>query len=121
MATFRLILVCALYACMNVAGAALIKRQIARQTLDDAKDFIRLLMAPTVIVGFVFVFVSALVVFKALSMGRLNFVIPVANGINFVLTFAVGLFLFGERIRLVSVCGMALILGGIVLMSFAKD
>lgn len=116
-----LVLVCALYACLNVTGAALIKREIAKQTLDSVKDYINLLLTPMVVLGFVFVFAAALVVFKALSMGRLNFVIPVANGINFILTFAVGLFLFGERIRVTSVTGMALILGGIVLMSFAKD
>lgn len=121
METLRLILVCGLYACMNVTGAAIIKRQIAKQTLNSARDFITLLLTPSVMLGFVFVFASALVVFKALSMGRISFVIPVANGINFVLTFIIGLWLFGERLRAASVFGMAMILGGIFVMSFVKD
>lgn len=70
--------------------------------------------------GFAIILISALVLFKALSMAKFSLVNPVASGINFVFTLAVGYFVFSDRITWVHMIGLALILSGIVMISLVE-
>ena len=115
-----LIKVCFLYAVLNVTGAALIKYQIRQHSLDKISDYIGFIVTLRVLGGFCIIFASALVMFKALSIGKFSYVIPITTVTNYVLTVFLGHFIFGDRLSLFSLAGLSLILVGIIVMSFNK-
>lgn len=108
---------CFLYALLNVSGSAIIKWNLKGKTLNDLGEWIAFLFSAQVIIALTLVFISALVMFKALSTADFTFIIPVSTGINFVLTVIVGFFIFRDRINMISYMGFALILSGIILLS----
>lgn len=112
----RATMFCFLYALLNVSGAAMIKWKLRGRTLVALDDWIRLLLDVQVIGAFALIFVSALVMFKALSTGNFTFVIPVATGINFVLTVLAGYYLFKDQLNVLSFVGFGLIISGIILL-----
>jgi multidrug transporter EmrE-like cation transporter len=106
-----------LYAILNVAGAAIIKWNLKGKLLNQFGDWINFLLNIQVIGAFSLIFISALVMFKALSTADFTFVIPVSAGINFVLTLIAGYYIFKDKINFVSYIGFALILSGIIILS----
>jgi uncharacterized membrane protein len=102
---------------LNVSGSGLIKWQLKGRTLNTMGEWISFLLLPQVILAFALVFVSALVLFKALSSGAFTFVIPLAVGINFILTVILGRFLFKDALNMASFIGFGLILSGIIILS----
>ena len=80
-------------------------------------DWLRLLFEPQVIAAFALIFLSMLVIFKALSLANFSFVIPVSAGVNFLLTVIAGYFIFKDQLNYVSFIGFALIISGILLLS----
>lgn len=108
-----------LYALFNVSGAALIKLQLRGKSLVTLSDWISLINLPFVI-AFGLIMVSALTLFKALSINNFSFVIPIATGINFMLTVLVGYYLFHDKISLLGLAGYLLIIGGILLLSLTN-
>lgn len=119
-----IILICALYAALNVTGAAVIKNQIAAFQKEGHQfsgpiDFVNFLFRVKVILGFVIILLSALTLFKALSMQAFSFVVPVSNGINFVLTVVIGVLFFNDRVSLGQYVGLLLIITGILLVSLS--
>ena len=113
----KAVLYCALYALLNVSGAAIIKWNLKGKTLTSLNQWINLLLNVQVIGAFVLIFVSMLVIFKALSTANFTFVIPVSAGINFVLTVIAGYYIFKDQLSLASFAGFALIISGILLLS----
>lgn len=109
-----------LYAAINVSGAALIKSDLKNQSLSGISDYITFLLRWRVIAGFALVFLSAIILIKALSMAKISLVNPMATGINFGFTLIVGYFLFQERITISHYVGLALILAGILIISVAE-
>ncbi|MFN4313162.1 MAG: hypothetical protein ACK4E0_02630 [Chitinophagaceae bacterium] len=114
----KAVLFCLLYAILNVSGAALIKWKLKGRSLTAVGDWMRLLFEPQVIAAFALIFLSMLVIFKALSLANFTFVIPVSAGINFVLTVVAGYFIFKDSLNYISFIGFALIISGILLLSF---
>jgi multidrug transporter EmrE-like cation transporter len=114
------ILFCLLYALFNVTGAAIIKQQLLGQQLSSVKDYFSLLMNYKVILAFGIVFVSSLVLFKALSLSKCSLVIPIANGINFILTVFIGLYLFHDKLSYLHLLAIFLILSGIILLGILE-
>ena len=106
-----------IYAFLNVAGASTIKYSIQDFQLNSPRDYINLLLMPKVLLGLSVIFLSALVMFKALSLGKFSLVGPVATGINFLFTILVGLLFFKEKLSIQMYVGLLMILGGISLMS----
>src|SRR5688572_22792880 len=98
----KAVLFCLLYAMLNVAGAAIIKFRLKGKVLTSMNEWISFLFTPQVIGAFVLIFVSALVMFKALSAANFTFVIPISAGINFILTIVVGYFLFKDNLNIIS-------------------
>ena len=113
----RTIAFCFFYALLNVSGAAIIKWKLKGIVLNELKHWIAFLFNYQVIAAFALIFISALVLFKALSSGQFTFIIPVAIGINFILTVIAGCFIFKDQVNLVSFVGFALILSGIIILS----
>ena len=113
----RAILFCFIYALLNVSGAAIIKYNLKGKTLNALSDWLRFLFQGQIIVAFFVIFLSALVLFKALSSGNFTFIIPVAVGINFVLTVILGYFLFKDNLSIGSYFGLLMIIGGIIILS----
>ncbi|MBC7947914.1 MAG: hypothetical protein H7Y42_08550 [Chitinophagaceae bacterium] len=110
-------LFCALYALLNVSGAAIIKWKLKGKTLTTLNEWIGLLLNVQVIGAFALIFLSMLVIFKALSLANFTFVIPVSAGINFILTVIAGYFIFKDHLNLISFIGFTLIISGILLLS----
>lgn len=108
---------CFLYALLNVSGAAIIKWKLKGRALTAFSQWIDFLLNFQVIGAFVLMFFSALVLFKALSTANFTFIIPVAVGINFVLTIIAGYFIFKDSLNLISFIGFTLIVSGIILLS----
>lgn len=113
----KAVLYCALYALLNVSGAAIIKWNLKGKALTSISQWLSLLFNIQVIGAFALIFVSMLVIFKALSSANFTFVIPVSAGINFVLTVIAGYFIFKDQLNMASFIGFALIISGIVLLS----
>jgi len=113
----KAVLYCALYALLNVSGAAIIKWKLKGKVLSSFNDWMNLLLNVQVIAAFALIFCSMLVIFKALSTANFTFVIPVSAGINFVLTVVAGYFIFKDHMNLVSYVGFTLIISGIILLS----
>lgn len=113
----KAVVFCLLYAMLNVTGAALIKWKLKGRTLSAVNDWLKLLFEPQVIAAFALIFLSMLVIFKALSLANFTFVIPVSAGINFVLTVIAGYFIFKDSLNYISFIGFALIISGILLLS----
>ena len=108
---------CFFYALLNVSGAALIKWKLKGRTLNAFSDWVQFLLNIQVIAAFALIFVSALVLFKALSAGNFTFIIPVSAGINFVLTVIAGYYIFRDQLNMASFVGFGLIISGIILLS----
>src|SRR5688500_5752306 len=113
----KAILYCSLYALLNVSGAAIIKWKLKGRVLNAFSDWLQFLLNIQVIAAFVIIFMSALVMFKALSAANFTFVIPVSAGINFILTIIAGYYIFKDQLSLASFIGFALIISGIILLS----
>lgn len=108
---------CFFYALLNVSGAAIIKYNLKGKSLVAFNDWIRFLFQAQIITAFAIIFLSALVLFKALSSGNFTFIIPVAVGINFILTVAIGYFIFRDQLTLGSYFGLLMIIAGIIILS----
>jgi multidrug transporter EmrE-like cation transporter len=113
----KAVLYCALYALLNVSGAAIIKWNLKGKVLTNFNQWINILLNVQVIVAFALIFVSMLVIFKALSTANFTFVIPVSAGINFILTVIAGYYIFKDQMSLASFAGFALIISGILILS----
>jgi multidrug transporter EmrE-like cation transporter len=111
------ILFCFLYALFNVTGAAFIKWKLKSIQLNTFNDWIRFVLNLQVMAAFLLIFLSALILFKALSSGDFSFIIPVSAGINFILTVIAGYFIFKDQLSFQSFIGMAMIISGIILLS----
>jgi multidrug transporter EmrE-like cation transporter len=106
-----------LYAVLNVSGSAIIKAKLKNQTLTGFSDWVSFLFSIQTISAFALIFISALLMFKALSFSNFTFIIPIATGINFVTTVIVGYFLFQEKVNYISFIGFSFILCGIIILS----
>jgi len=113
----KAVLYCALYALLNVAGAAIIKYNLKGKVLTNFNQWINILLNVQVIGAFALIFVSMLVIFKALSSANFTFVIPVSAGINFILTVIAGYYIFKDQLSFASFVGFTLIISGIILLS----
>ena len=112
---------CIVYALLNVSGAAMIKLKLKGRVLSNLYEWIQFLFNAQVILAFIFIFLSALVMFKALSTGSFSFTVPIATGINFILTVIAGYFLFKDQLNFTSFLGFTLILSGIILLSLNQQ
>lgn len=106
-----------MYATFNVCGAAIVKLQLKQTKLAAWQDWLTLFFNGYFIVAALFIILSALAMFKALSGSQFSFVIPIATGINFLLTVVVGYFLFQDRLTIGSYIGIFFIVAGILMLS----
>ena len=117
MNALRVIIFCLSYAVLNVSGAAFIKKEIPYHDLKSITGYINFLITWRVVLGFFLIVISALILFKALSLGNFSYVIPIATGINFSLTVTLGVFIFYDKFSIFSYIGLFLIITGIIFMS----
>lgn len=113
-----IILCCVLYAFLNSIGASFIKSQIETVSLVSIQSYVQILLNIKVISGFFLIFLSALILFKALSLGKFSIVAPLSNGINFICTVTIGYFYFNDRLNSYQLFGLFLIITGILFISF---
>lgn len=113
----RTILYILLYAAFNVSGAALIKWQLKGKSLETLNEWLKLVLNLPFIAAFLLIVFSALAFFKALSTNSFSLIIPIATGINFILTIGVGYYLFQDRLSTLSFIGFILIISGILILS----
>jgi uncharacterized membrane protein len=120
MISFLTIVLCIVYATLSAIGASLIKSAIAGKSLDNAHNYFFFLLSARVVAGFLLIFIGALVFIKALSLSKFSLVVPIAVGINFVLTVMLGYYQFGEKLSSTSYFGITMILSGILLMGLRR-
>jgi multidrug transporter EmrE-like cation transporter len=106
-----------LYACFNVAGAAIIKLHLKGIKLSAWNEWLKFIFNPSFFIAFFLIILSAFAMFKALSTNQFSLVIPIATGLNFILTVVVGYYLFHDRLSLTSSLGFLMIVGGILVLS----
>lgn len=106
-----------LYAAFNVSGAAMIKWQLRGRSLVTLNEWLQFLINPPFVMAFLLIILSALALFKALSTSNFSLIIPIATGINFILTIGVGYYLFQDKLSVLSFLGFILIISGIILLS----
>jgi multidrug transporter EmrE-like cation transporter len=106
-----------LYACLNVSGAAFIKLQLQGQRLTDLGEWLKFIFNPYFFVAFALIILSALSLFKALSTNQFSLVVPIATGVNFILTIGIGYYLFEDKLSMISFLGFLLIMSGVVILS----
>ncbi len=112
---------CFLYASLNVLGTVTIKSALGTRSLNSFNDYFWFLLYWKTILGLFFVFSSALVVFKALSMAKMTYILPVSTGINFLMIFCIGIFVFKEAQTTYSLVGASFVLAGIFFLSIKTD
>ena len=118
------ILLCSMYALLNVAGAAVIKNELVSlqkegHQLSMPVDYVYFLFRLKVILGFFIILLSALTMFKALSLQNFSFVAPLATGINFLLTIVVGIIFFKDKVSFAQYIGLLFIISGIMIVSLS--
>jgi multidrug transporter EmrE-like cation transporter len=106
-----------LYAAFNVSGATLIKMQLKHCRLAGWQEWINFMLNVPFLIASSFIVFSALALFKALANGAFSFVVPIATGMNFLLTVIVGYFLFQDRLSVMSYFGFILIMAGVLILS----
>lgn len=106
-----------LYAILNVSGAGLIKYLLKGKGLQNWNDWMQLILNVPFVIAFIMILTSALALFKALSINNFSLIIPIATGINFLLTVLVGYFLFQDKLSLFSFIGCTLIISGVIILS----
>jgi multidrug transporter EmrE-like cation transporter len=106
-----------LYAAFNVSGAALIKLKLKNQNLSSFREWVNFLFDVHFIIAFVLIMISALALFKALTSNQFSIILPIATGVNFLLTLCVGYFVFEDRLSVFSFIGLILIISGIIIIS----
>ena len=109
-----------LYALFNVIGAGMIKQELRTYTLDSISHYFYFLFKIKVMISFAIILASALMMFKAISLGNFSFISPIATGINFFLTISIGYFIFKDNITILQVFGLILIFCGILCISIAE-
>ncbi len=107
-----------LYALFNVSGAAMIKTLLKGRSLTTLADWLALTVNLPFLTAFGLIALSALALFKALSTQNFTLIIPLATGVNFILTIGAGHLIFGDRLSMLSLLGFILIISGILVLSF---
>jgi uncharacterized membrane protein len=107
-----------LYALFNSAGAVMIKYHLRNKSLISFKDWVAFIFQPTFVFAFLLIVISALLLFKALSVGAYSIVIPTATAINFLFTVLIGVLFFKERVGFLMLAGICMILGGLFILSY---
>lgn len=113
------------YASLSVLGATLIKVTLnswGRESkgLNGFKDYFSFLFELKVFLGMAIIFCSALVLFKALSLGGFNYVLPMSAAINFILTALIATYFFGEDFDWTNLVGISLIVAGVFVLNLKK-
>jgi multidrug transporter EmrE-like cation transporter len=114
------VLLCFIYAIFNVSGAALIKWELQKVQLSGYWDYVLFLLRFKVIGGFAIVFLSALIMIKALSLSKISLVNSMSTGLNFTLTLLVGYIVFQDRLTTTHYFGIILILAGTMFIALAE-
>lgn len=120
MQILKIVLVCTLYAVLNTTGAAIIKNELKTMSLNSVKDYVIFLFNFRVIGAFSVILLSALMMFKAFSLGKFSLISPIATGINFFITVMIGFFIFKETLTALHFAGLSLIFIGIIIIGFAE-
>jgi uncharacterized membrane protein len=108
---------CFFYSLLNVTGAVIVKWRLRGKALSSFGDWIHFLIAVQILFAFVLIFISALILFKALSIGKFTQIIPISVGINFILTVLAGNFVFEDKLGVYTFLGFGLIILGIILVT----
>jgi multidrug transporter EmrE-like cation transporter len=116
-----IILLCFASSCFQIAGTSFIKIAINQSPIVSVKDYLPFLLQPKVIMALSFVFIAALIMFKALSFGSLSLVTPIFTAINFLFTIIAGKFLFDESMGLAKISGLVIIVIGVVLVANSES
>lgn len=112
---------CFLSSCFQVTGTSLLKNAINKHPIVNLKDYLPFLIQFQVICALAFIFIAALIVIKALSIGSLTLVTPLFTAINFLFTIIAGKYIFHESMSLMKISGLIIIVVGVILVAQSED
>lgn len=112
----KLIIMSSLQALLGVGGMALLANALGGKTAS-AMQIVYALASPLGIAGVALMLASGVVMFTIFTYARLSAYVPISTAAAFLFTVLVAVLYHGEKLSLSLVLGMAMILGGIVIIS----
>jgi len=95
-------------------AVAILAEVIATTALKAADGFTRLGPTLVVLVGYGLAFFLLSVTLRTLSLG---FTYAIWSGLGIVLAATAGVFLYGEKVDLAGAAGLAMIIGGVIVLN----
>ena len=110
-----------IYAIVSVSGLTLVKLGSENPlNLEISRNYFSVNVGWVTILGLLLYIVSFLMYMKLVAQNSLTYLMPVSQGVVYVITLLVSLFILHEKMALHQWVGWLLILGGLVLMNLKK-
>jgi len=97
-----------------ILGAAIVAETIATSALKASDGFTRLVPSLIVVIGYAFAFYGLSVTLRTIPVGVAY---AVWSGVGIVLVALIGWLIYGQRLDPATLAGMAMIIGGVVVMN----
>jgi len=97
-----------------ILGAAIVAETIATSALKASDGFTRLVPSLIVVIGYACAFYGLSVTLRTIPVGVAY---AVWSGVGIVLVALIGWYLYGQRLDTATLVGMAMIIGGVVVMN----
>ncbi|MBI2794147.1 MAG: hypothetical protein HYX66_05795 [Ignavibacteria bacterium] len=112
----KLILMSSLQALLGVGGMAMLTNALGGKA-TSAMQIVYALASPFGIAGIALMLTAGVVMFIIFTYAKLSAFVPISTAAAFLFTVLVSVLYQGEKLSLSLVLGMAMILGGIVVVS----
>ena len=110
-----------IYAIVSVSGLTLVKLGSENPlTLEIAKNYFSMNAGWVTILGLLLYVVSFLMYMKLVAQNSLTYLMPVSQGVVYLLTLLVSLYVLHEKMAMHQWMGCLLILSGLILMNIKK-
>ena len=115
----KVILIMSLYMCCSAMGLVLIKMGVNKGFgISLENNFLQIKFGVILIVGMLLYVTSFLLSLFAMSKLDLNYFYPISSGMIYIFVCVLSVVLLKENISKTAICGMILILAGVVVMNF---
>lgn len=112
----KLIIMSSLQALLGVAGMAMLTNALGGKP-TSVLQIAYALVSPSGIGGIALMLAAGVVMFIIFTYARLSAFVPISTAAAYLFTVLVSVLYYGEKLSLSLVLGMAMILGGIVIVS----
>ena len=100
-----------------ILGLAIVAETIATSALKASDGFTKPMPSLLVVVGYACAFYGLSITLRTMPVGVAY---AVWSGVGIVLVALIGWFLYGQRLDTATLAGMAMIIGGVIVMHFSS-